>query len=102
MTSYADLLSSFAISQFDMGHSPAQARDEVEKMWRHTFLAEPGLFAAAAAAVANSPQPLAESAEKTARMAPIRAMLGAQTPEEGLLAMIAARDLLERLARELG
>lgn len=102
MTSDAELLSAFAISQFDMGVSPTTARDEVVKLWQYTFYAESGLFAAAAAAVATGPQPLVESAHETARLAPIRAALGAQTPEEGLVAMMAARELLAHLAQELG
>lgn len=52
--------------------------------------------------MATGPQPLVESAKETAGLAPIRAALGAQTPEEGLVAMMAAQELLAGLAREFG
>lgn len=100
--SYADLLASFAVSQFQMQRSSEEARDEVVRLWRMTFGSDPGLFASAAAAVASVPGPPSESAARTARLDPIREALGAETPTEALGAMLAARELLEQLADDYG
>lgn len=69
------------------------------KSGQHTFYIDAGLFAAVAA---TEPQPFAASVHETTRLAPIRAALGAQTPEEGLVAMMAAQELLAHLAQVRG
>jgi hypothetical protein len=100
--SYADLLASFAVTQFQMQRSVEDTRDEVVKLWRMAFESEPGLFASAAAAVASVPGPPSESTARTARLDPIREALGAETPTEALGAMLAARELLKQLADDYG
>ncbi len=60
------------------------------------------VFRAAAAAIAELPQPPLESAEETERARPMREVLGVQSAEDQLTAALKGREWLVRLADELG
>lgn len=93
----ADSLASIASTEFEMGHDLEQAEAAVLRAWES--FGRPDLQSAADA-LRRLPQPLLESAEETARREPARAMLGVTSAERQLEAALAARELLERLARE--
>lgn len=94
-------LAVIAQTVFEMGADENQAREAVVEKWTQLGGA-PGVFMAAANAMKDLPQPLVESAEKTERAREIREWLKVTSAEESLTAALRARELLERLARELG
>jgi hypothetical protein len=95
----ADGISAIAIANFEMGTDEGGARNAVLEMWNRLGR-PPGLFCAAVESTTRSPQPLLETAVETDRARRIREMLGLRSSEESLVAMLAARELLEQLASE--
>lgn len=92
-----DGIAAIATTRFEMGENAEQVEQSVLAHWE--ALGRPDLQASADA-IARQPQPLQESAEETARREPFRALLGVDSAEKQLVAALAARELLERLARE--
>lgn len=97
----AEGLAAIATTAFEMGQSQDDAERAVLTMWDRLLRPE-GALQAAAAAIAQMPQPLSETAEQTMRREPMREQLGVTSATAQLEAMLAARDLLERLHREVG
>lgn len=97
----ANGLSAIAITLFEMGEPDEVVRAKVYGHWQ-VLRAPSSVFAAAASTVTTSPQPLEETAEKSARLEQSRGMLGAAQPQDQLVAMLKARELLEALAIEHG
>lgn len=98
-TSPAALLAHGAVSVCEMSSEPEQRREQLLLLWGQ-FGSEPGLLQAAAEKMAGLRQPLADKVEQSDRKARAREVWGAPSPEDGLLAMLDARALLEELARE--
>lgn len=96
------LLASAAVSVCGTWSEADKRRSEVLAYWRASFGSPPGLLSAAAEAVAALPKPIPDEVNDIERMEQIRKMLGASSPEEELLVMIDARELLQELAREFG
>ena len=99
-TSPAALLAHGAVSVCEMSSEPEQRREQVLLLWGQLG-SEPGLLQAAAEKMAGLRQPLGDRIEQSDRKARSRAVWGAPSPEDGLLAMLDARALLEELAREV-
>ncbi|MBT1669646.1 hypothetical protein KK092_09655 [Curtobacterium flaccumfaciens pv. flaccumfaciens] len=95
-------LASAAVSVCDTWADPDKRRIEVLACWRASFGSEPGLLCKAAEAVAALPKPIPDKVKDIERMQQIRKVIGATSPEDELLAMLDARELLQELAREFG
>lgn len=96
------LMASAAVSVCGTWADPAKRREQVLAAWESAFGAPPGLLAAAADAIAGLPKPFPDDVDEIERMAMIRKMVGLISPEEDLIIMIEARELLQDLAREFG
>ena len=94
-------LAATALTAFLMGKDDAEARSDVLAMWEGLGRPE-GVFRPAAGSMAGLPQPLSESHATIERMRPIRESLGTTSADDSLVAALQGRELLERLAAELG
>lgn len=90
-----------AATYFDMGKSKEEVREASVAFWRQV-LSPQGMFQMAAEAVSRLPQPLEESVQRSERIRPIRERLGVDSAESQLASMLAAREVMEELAREFG
>ncbi|MBM7820114.1 hypothetical protein JOE63_002591 [Cellulosimicrobium cellulans] len=97
----ADGLSSLAIASLELGESPEAVRAKLLEQW-HRLGAPAGAFAAAAVAVGSLPLPPQESAYETEQRRHVRELLGLTSAEDQIAAALAARELLQDLAREVG
>ncbi|WP_298228105.1 hypothetical protein [Gryllotalpicola sp.] len=82
------------------GGEPAETvREHLIEKWQQ--LGTPAnAFADAAEAVSRQPQPIDEPAEEAESLQAFQELLGLPNTEEQLLAALAARDLLQSLARD--
>ncbi|WP_105034119.1 hypothetical protein [Cryobacterium aureum] len=96
-----DGLGAYAVTFFEMGDSREVARGKLLAEWQR--FGEPvGVFHMAAKAIGEFPQPVLESVAASERKGLIREMLGAQSPEQQLVATLRAREVLEKLGNEFG
>lgn len=96
---HAESVTLAALAEFGMGHDEQQAEAAVLRQWERA--GRPDLHVAADA-VSRLGVPPVESAAKTEQRAAGLELLGGMTPTDHLDAAFAARELLERLAREHG
>ena len=97
----AEGLAAWATTLAEMAAPEAVMDAKLEEVWR-SLGAPQGSFAEAAASIATQPQPLNESAAERERTSAIREMFQVASPESQLLAMLAGREALERLAARFG
>ncbi|MBX3099568.1 MAG: hypothetical protein KF761_08310 [Salinibacterium sp.] len=94
-------IGAYAVTFFEMGDSSDVVRQKLLSEWRR-FGEPAGVFDAAAKAISGFPQPVLESVENTERKRAILEKLGAQGPEEQLVAALRAREVLGSLGKEFG
>ena len=93
-----------AISVAELAESDDEVQAEVANAMLRLRISDfeaPSVLRAAAASISDLPQPLMETAEETERRRPVRQMLGLQSADEQLAAMLRARQLLEQMADRL-
>lgn len=84
-----------------MGYRGADLKAAIRQQLDALGERDPGLVVNAAAAVRSMPQPLDETVADPERAEQIRQMLGLASAHDQLEAMLAAREALEDVAREL-
>lgn len=97
-------LAAIATSVAEMGGTDDDIRAGVANMMLQLHIADHevvDVLRAVVASISKMPQPMTESAEKTERRRHVREMLGVQSAEEQLLAMMRAREVVQQLADRL-
>jgi len=94
-------LGAMAVTVAEMGGTPQQIAETVGRQMLRFELVTPDDVLDVAAAISLLPQPLNESAEHRERARPIEKLLGVPSPEQLLVATLAAREALEEFARQL-
>lgn len=97
----ADRLATMACAGFELGGDASEVEADVQAMWR--YLGRPdGAFAAAASAVSRLPQRPEIPVSEVPRRRAFEQMVGINPVEVELTAALAARELLQRMARSCG
>jgi hypothetical protein len=97
----AEQLATMACAGFELGGDAAEVEADVEAMWRYLGMPE-GAFEAAARAVGGLPQRPEIPVSEIPRRQAFERMVGINPVEVELTAALAARELLQRMARTCG
>jgi hypothetical protein len=97
----AERLATMACAGFELGGDAAEVEADVEAMWRYLGMPD-GAFEAAAVAVGGLPQRPEIPVSEIPRRRAFERMVGINSVEVELTAALAARELLQRMARTCG